>query len=219
VVFRHCFFTGGQAAVSVKGNAKVEQYDCAFGPHACLFHLWGQEGEDKAELFLNHLSAHVAQGPVFRLDDNINCVLGVQYSIFACPNNATSLDRPDLIRQTGSARAIKYEGKRNAYHQLMSLWAWPADSKDELEGADWSTFSKRIAANGGTDVGSSVLKVSPWARPNLSVEDDARTAFLIDQRLPELRQEGDRRNRPIGIENCIWGPLYPTALPGLASSP
>ena len=175
--------------------------------------MGGQDKDDTAELFLSHVSAHVVQGPVFRLDDNVSCTLTVQYSIFACPSNANSLDRPDLIRQTGSGpRLVKYEGKRNAYYQLMSFWAWPAaEPKDEIEGVDWLLFKKRIAASGGSDVGSSKLKVSPWAKPNSGSEDDPKVTFLIDPKLPELRQEYDKKNRPIGAENCVWGAFYPDA--------
>jgi hypothetical protein len=101
IIFGHCYFSAGQAAVSVKGSAHIIQSNCAFGPHACLFHLWGQDKDDKTEVFLSNISAQVAQGPAFRLDDNSSCVLGVQHSIFSCPDNANSHDQPDLIRETG----------------------------------------------------------------------------------------------------------------------
>src|SRR5205085_2106967 len=39
VMFRQCWFARGQAAVSVKGAARVDQVHCAFGAHACLFHV------------------------------------------------------------------------------------------------------------------------------------------------------------------------------------
>ncbi len=217
VVFRHCWFANGQTAVSVKGGAKVEVDDCAFGPHSCLFHVWGEDKDDRADLFLTHVSAQVVNGPVFRLDDNSSCTLGVQYSIFSCPTNGSLRDRPDLIRQTGALRDVKYEGKRNGYHQLMSFWAAPGQGKDEVDGADWATFKARIAlapAAGG-DAGSSLLKTNPWPKAS---EGDAR-AFAIDLKMPELRQENDKKNRPIGVEAAVWGALYPTGgLPALESA-
>ncbi|HYV38664.1 MAG TPA: serine/threonine-protein kinase, partial [Gemmataceae bacterium] len=210
LIFRNCYFSSGQAAVSVYGSAHIIQSNCAYGPHACLFHLWGQDKDDKTELFLSNISAQVAQGPAFRLDDNVNCVLGVQHSIFSCPDNASSRDQPDLIRETGVTRAVKYEGKRNAYHQLESYWRKPS-GKDEPEGADWKGFKDRLKATGGSDVGSSQLKVSPWAKSNVGPEDEPKTAFLIDDKLPELRQKNDEK-RAIGVQDiCAWGPLYPAA--------
>ena len=215
VVFRHCWFANGQAALSVKGGAKVELDDCAFGPHSCLFHVWGQDKDDRADLFMTHISAQVVNGPVFRLDDNTSCTLGVQYSIFSCPTNGSLRDRPDLIRQTGTLRDVKFEGKRNGYHQLMSFWARPGTGKDEVEGADWPKFKTRIALApaGGNDAGSSLLKANPWPKPG---DDDVRTAFSIDPKMPELRQENEKKNRPIGVEAAVWAALYPTAgLPAL----
>jgi serine/threonine protein kinase len=219
LVFRHCYFSEGQAAVSVVGSAKIEQEDCAFGPHACLFHLWSQEKDDQAELRLSHVSAHVVRGPVFRLDDNVHCALEVQYSIFACPDNISSFDRPDLIRQTGLAANVRFDGKRNAYHQLSSYWTSPGETKDEIDVTDWQTFKKRVATGGGSEVGSTALKASPWQKPNPGPKDDPKVAFTIDQKQPELRLEKDKIHRPIGVESCIWGPLYPAGLSPLEPSP
>ena len=141
VVFRNCYFPAGQAAVSVNGSARVQLDNCAMGPHECLFHLWGQnKDKDMAEIDLSHISATVVDGPVFRLDEGTQCALSVRYSIFSCPSNATSLDRPDLIRLTAGVREVKYDGKRNAYHQLMSFWARPIAGKDEVEATDWPGF-------------------------------------------------------------------------------
>jgi hypothetical protein len=35
---------------------------------------------------------------------------------------------------------------------------------------------------------------------------------LIDPKLPELRQDDGKKNRPIGVESCVWGVLYPAGL-------
>ena len=36
---RECLFAGGTQAVQLLGRARVQAQDCAFGPHAALFHL------------------------------------------------------------------------------------------------------------------------------------------------------------------------------------
>jgi hypothetical protein len=216
LVFRKCYFAGGQAAVSLKGVARLEQTNCALGAHACLYHLWGQDKDDdaRAEVILANVSAHVVDGPVFRLDDNAGAYLSVQYSLFSCPRNSSSRDRPDLIRQTGpTTRKVTYKGVRNGYHDLMAFWVRPA-GKDDIEAADWPTFAARIKAAGGADVNSSVLTASPWASTNPAGEEKPQAAFEINPRLPELRRlEKDLRNHPIGVEACAWGPM-PT-LPAL----
>jgi serine/threonine protein kinase len=214
LVFNQCYFPGGQpasqAAVSVKGSARIEEVNCAFGPHACLHHVWGQDKDDKAEFFLSNVAAHVVHGPVFRLDDNVSCDLAVQYSLFSCPSNASSRDRPDLIRQTGPVRNVVYKGKRNAYHDLLALWKGPGK---EDQDNDLTRFQKRIAP-AGADTFSAQLKVSPWASPNPLGEDRPEQAFKIDARLPELRRlEKDEKQHPIGVEICTWGKTFPNDLP------
>src|SRR5207245_9238178 len=119
--------------------------------------------------------------------DNTSCNLAVQYSLFSSPRSSGSRDRPDLIRQTSAfVREVRYEGKRNAYHDLAAFWVRPT-GKDELETADWAAFKKRISAAGG-DANSSLLTVSPWKVPNPQTLDRPEVAFDINSQLPELRR-------------------------------
>jgi hypothetical protein len=203
--FRKCWFAGGQAALSIKGKARVEHANCAFGPHATLFHLWGQDKDrnDEAELLLTNVSAYVVEGPVFRLDDNVSCRLDVQYSLFSCPVNAAMRDHADLIRQTSpTVRGVRYDGKHNVYHNLTSFWARP-NAKDQMDEATWDVFKTRVAQNAGTDATSIVLSVDPWQ----NAEGDERKMFRVKTDLAELRRP-DQKSRPIGVEECAWGRVY-----------
>jgi serine/threonine protein kinase len=219
LLFKNCYFSGGQAAVSVKGAARVEQSNCAVGPHACVFHVWGQDKDkdDLADVRLVNVSALVTEGPVFRLDENISCKLNVEYSLLSCPEHAGAHDHAQLIRQTTpTLRAVRFDGKHNVYHNLAAFWVRPS-GKDQVDEASWDVFKTRIAQNGGTDATSLVLSVDPWSKNPLT-EMDPQLAFRIKEKLPELRRP-DQKNRPLGVETCAWGPVYPTGLENLETRP
>jgi serine/threonine protein kinase len=216
LTFRKCYFAGGQAAVSIRGKARVEQSNCALGPHATMFHIWGQDKErnDEAELLLANVSAHVIDGPVFRVDDDVSCRLDVQYSLFSCPENAALHDHADLIRQTSATiRGLRYDGKHNVYHNLTAFWVRPG-TKDQMDEATWEVFKARVAQNGGGDATSIVLREDPWR----NVDGNERSAFRIKDTIAELRRP-DQKSRPIGVEVCAWGPVYSGPLASLEPRP
>jgi hypothetical protein len=199
LALRKCYFQNGQAAVSLKGPARLKQDNCALGGHACMFHVWGQNTSDApAELALNHVSAHVLDGPVFRLDDNVSCKLNVSYSIFSCPDTVPAKNGPDLIRQTSKVPNVRYGGKRNAYHNLPNLWAGTEPARNIK---DLISFKNKSVP--GSDEDSSFLPydIKPW---DSASADGPGGAFRINPKLPQLRYS-DEDTTAIGVSICAWG--------------
>jgi serine/threonine protein kinase len=205
LLFRKCWFVGGQAAVSVKGRARVDQTNCALGPHACMFHLWVQDKDrgDEAELLLNNVSAHVIDGPVFRLDERVSCRLEVQYSVFSCPDLAPSHDRAELIRETGAVRSVRYDGKYNAYHNLAGYWVRGNGKEPDTT---LESFKKSVEKSLGSDATSVALTVDPWVKSPLA-DTNPQLTFQVKDNLPQLRRP-DQKSRPLGVETCAWGAVY-----------
>ena len=216
ITFQECYFKRGEVALLVRGAARVQPTNCAFGPHLVLFDLYGDEKKgERGRLDLNDVSALLVYGPAFRLHPGAACNLDVQFSVFSCPDRNLSLQPPDLIRQADTkAPAVRFKGRRNCYHNLNALWSGNAGTRGPA-----STLEEFLAAlhdAGGFDHESSYLdadKVSPWARAPLPViAEDPRAAFTLNSRLPELRRGTDPGARPIGVAKCVWG-LMPTLEP------
>ena len=76
------------------------------GPHACLFHLWGQDktkGPRKPSWFYATSPPRWLKGRSFGSTKRQLRAGACSTASSLVPNNASSLDRPDLIRQTGTA--------------------------------------------------------------------------------------------------------------------
>jgi serine/threonine protein kinase len=215
VVFEDCFFRKGQAAVSLTGSADVEQQQCAYARHGTLFHLRGQDRDFETRLRLKNVSAHVVNGPAFRLDDGATCKLRIEHSVFSCSDRDISEDKRDqpvLIRQTDTAvPSVIYEGRRNCYHALNAMWVGGAkDVTPQI--APWDAFKKFIKQKNGYDESSTYLeRISPWANDNPLAEDDPRRIFALRTDYAELRHESI--TRMIGVEHCAWGIMEYAALP------
>jgi hypothetical protein len=86
--------------------------------------------------------------------------------------------------------------------------------------ATWDQFQRAIWHD-GSDRESRVLNVSPWADKKdplqwLRIEpQDAGRAFLVDTKLPEMRQVDHLTTRLIGVETCTWGIVYDGELPAV----
>jgi len=199
---------GNQAAVIVNGKSKIAVTSCGFGPHAALFLFRGNNLV--SDLFMTRCSAFVTQGPAFRLDDSHSCKLKVHFSIFSCPDAPG--DDIQLIRQTeyiSGNLVAHYDGLRNVYHNLKSLWFTPEDpgklSLDE--------FNKRLVRiNGSTDQDSKILSDSPWAdaRPLSILLKQPKGAFQVTSKLRDVRTTADG-NSALGIVKCVWGVMSPLA--------
>ncbi|MCI0458829.1 MAG: hypothetical protein L0Z62_17870, partial [Gemmataceae bacterium] len=223
VVFRECYFRKGQTAVAIRGAADLDQAHCAFGPHVCLFHLRGEENPKLGtHVRLKNVSALLVHGPAFRLDNDATCELTILHSIFDCPDSGLP-DRPAdptaLIYQTDTEKrsVLRFEGRRNCYHNLHSLWARrPANQLGVSEG--WEDFRAalgKLEKKSADESSSYLTSDSPWREPNplALLETDPARAFHINLRLAAVRQEDP--NLPLGVEKCEWGAMYRDELPEL----
>jgi hypothetical protein len=209
VAFEQCFFKGGQAAVSINGPAEVAPTDCAFMRYGALFHLRGDVPDHGIALKVKRCDALVIGGPAFRLDDNATCDLKVEYSIFSRPDKAPAekSDEQDLIRQTSATEAlVKFEGKRNCYHNLNALWVRGVTLCTELD-----EFRALALEAGGKDDGSVALtRDTPiWVAP-LPWNEDSPGAF---QPLANVREIRRADGKALGFEKCLNFTMVLEALP------
>ncbi len=199
VTFDQCFFKGGQAAISVSGPAEVAPTDCAFMPYGALFHLRGDVPDHGIAIKVKRCDALVINGPAFRLDDNPTCELKVESSVFSHPDKAPleKSDEQDLIRQTSASEPlVKFEGKRNCYHNLNALWVRGVKLCNDLE-----DFRGLVLEAGGNDAGSVLLNkdtpiwvsAAPW-------KEDYPGAF---QPLADVREIRRADGKALGFEKCL----------------
>ncbi len=222
--FRECYFKSGQTAVALVRPAEVYQTNCAFGPHVALFHLWGWSNASRSRLRLNNVTALLVNGPAFRLDSDAACDFEVKHSLFSRPDSSLDgRDSADLIRQTDTnVRAyVLYKGTRNCYHGLNAFWVRSGEKGLQVD--SWETFKAAVQEQqGGNDTFSSNLtdaRALDSDNPLALLESDPRRAFQIDFNTAKVRQTD--RNYALGVEKCVWGPMYPKGLPPLpaAASP
>jgi predicted Ser/Thr protein kinase len=220
VSIKECYFPAGHIAVLVKGRAIVKSSSCAFGPHTVLFQIGGQAKSERADVALRNVSAHSLAGAVFRLEDGADCRLSAEYSIFAAPPAFDSSERAEFIHQAGGTRLVTFRGQRNAYKGLAVYWLKPAPAGESVEEADFATFKSWIAPS-GSDANSSELSVSPWKNGSTSPSSDPKSAFAVNDRLPQLRRlEPELKNSLIGLEFCTWDKVnQPVLLPPDAPTP
>jgi serine/threonine protein kinase len=212
-----CYFQAGQAAVALTGPAWVSAENCAFGPHAALFHLRGGSQRDDTKLTLKRCSTFVVDGPAFRLDGTAGCRLEVKYSVFSRPgeNPGAGGPQPDLIFQANSAEPnVCYVGQRNVYHNLNAFWVrrTPDGKRSLSDYRNHDNFLREVRTVGGKDLAAEVLaaSASPWVAddPLAQLASPAR-AFQLVMRMPELRTEDDLMM--VGIQKLPEA-LYPDRL-------
>jgi hypothetical protein len=144
--------------------------------------------------------ALVINGPAFRLDDNASCAIAVEYSVFSHPERALSekWDEPDLIRQTTATEPlVKFDGKRNCYHNLNALWVRGVKLCTDL-----NDFRNLARDAGGSDVDSASLNkdTAIWVSPLPWKEDSLKEAF---QPLADVREMRRADGRALGFEKCL----------------
>lgn len=205
-----CWFAGGRQAVAVAG-ARVQLTNCALSPYAIFFPISGEGTADRTELELTSCSVMLPEnGIVFRLADGAVCQVTARQCVFSRPDGPW--DEPTggvLVQETGPLLGrFRYEGERNAFHNLRTFWQ-RSDSHD-LIALGWDDFRQRP----NRDQSSETLTVSPWKaeRPLELLPREPRRAFALREDLPELRQLVDERH-PIGVTRCSWGPLYAGPFP------
>src|SRR5262249_35197990 len=170
LAMQSCYFENGQSAVSLMGRAGIRVEDCAFGPHNVLFHLRGNSPLAHTALSLNHCSACVREGTVFRLDHNAACSFHVRSSIFSCLPGGSGCY---LILQTGSPEPreeVRYVAERNCYHNLNFFWTHypPRPLAPDFQRNSFADFLQQLKDTEGKDERSEVLDstVNPWEKSN-----------------------------------------------------
>jgi serine/threonine protein kinase len=237
VELRHCLFASGpdsgsadtpyrgaQDAVWLKGPLQLRAVHCAFAPHTVLFRLTGggsapsAAGENlpQPELDLQHCSAMaLGEWTAFHLEGKVPEHLRVTDCLFARLEPEAPADSPEaaerravLVRQNGEAPV--YHGLRNRYYKLDAFLIGPAGE----EHLTWESFAEAFKSSGGDREGLP-LKQSPWQHGEplrLLREQRPKDAFLVNLKLPELRQSTDPKidlsRRLIGVEQCTWGRSY-----------
>lgn len=206
-----CYFPGGQDAVAVSGSADINAWNCAFGPHAALFHFGDRTGE--TDLQLINCSALLAGGSAFYLEDNVSCRLAVSHCLFSQPATEGAADAV-LIRQVSPWWAnVQYTGRENRYQGLHAFWQNIGSDEVASVAANLEQFRKHAA-----DDLSLELTASPWKERDplaLLKKGEPRLAFQLDVRQPELRQTIRGRERLVGVQRSVWGAAYDPRLPPL----
>lgn len=218
--FRDCAFLTGQTAVAVTGSGRVIARDCAFSSLSSLVYLKGGGGEPVVTL--EHCSAYVKNGPVFRIDEDTACQINVDYSIFTVPRGLQSPEKNQrvLIRQAADNEAAKvsYRGKSNFY-RLEGLWAsGPSDNSSIVAYDSPAAFAEK-GRRGSDDKNSQFLKLDDATFPfaHETARGDDFTAFQLSP-LRELQTSERYSEHPmLGIRKFLGTTM--TRLPQLVVEP
>lgn len=217
VTAERCLFRRGDHALALAAGASVQLVDCAFGPHLSLFHLRSPRVRD-TEIALRHCSALLDAGSaVLHLDAGASCKLAVNHSLVSCPQVANDADDGAvLVRETGDKLgSLRYEAEhKNVYHNLANFWVRESSTRGSLPvAANLDEFQLEMLVNRSDK--SVVLLTNPWQneRPLALLDATPEQAFLANLKLPELRQDDAPKKKLVGVEQCLWGPLYPAELP------
>jgi serine/threonine protein kinase len=206
--FEECYFEKGQDAVAVNGPATVMAQNCAFKDHYALFHLRGRFKAPPADIHLKRCSARVDNGPAFRLDEEAQCNLVLEYSIFAAPA-AESLplqarDDVALIRQTDAVDPhVVLSCRRNYIRMPLFLWVIPTREGLPYIIDDPEKFKTEIARTDLDNEASFYVSKSPWV--DLPGRKDPGLLFQVEPALAEVRLADARK--PLGVQSCAWGPM------------
>jgi serine/threonine protein kinase len=214
----------GQEALAVNMPAEVQLDNCAFAPHATIFHL--QTGridppEDiKRQLIMRKCSVLLVNGSVFQVDDGVTCQLAAKDSVFSKPTKSVFFTTPaPFIQQSGVGAEIKYAGDNNRYQNIGPFWLRSFGMGDPAPLATtWEQFTSQQAV---TDPKSRILTANPWADENplrffRMTPPQPQKAFVVDLRSPDLRTVDDQgKDRLIGVEFCSWGLTVEDRLPDI----
>jgi serine/threonine protein kinase len=208
-----CYFARGQYALTLTRAAEIRARQCAFGPHtAALFDVESQRNASTSpttRFTLENCSAFVVGDSVFHLSEGASCRIGVENSVFSCPENeATPHGLTALIEQEGSKPVqLSYTNAHNCYHNLKALWLRSFRQGPQEMISDWSSFKQRFEVEGDKPIDSTS---SPWESPKplqALRQERPELAFRLNTSLPELRQP-DHPTRLIGVEHCVWKETY-----------
>jgi serine/threonine protein kinase len=214
VEFHECLFEQGQTAVALNGTADIASTNCAFGPHAALFHLFGENKGFDSQLSLSQCSALVAHGPVLRLDDQARCEFIANKSLFSRPLPPPGEGRvgdgnTNLIHQADQdGPLVQFSGSKNCYNDLNALWVRRKGEKVSGICNSLVEFKKQLKESElGTDENSVFLKDKNAlleAEPLKILAGDPKLAFQLNPEIPELEVIGPE----LGVQKCVWGNTY-----------
>jgi serine/threonine protein kinase len=215
-----CYIGSGQLALSVAGAARISAGQCAFGPQTrtlCqLRHGTTESPEQETVVRLHNCSAlFPATGSGFSVEEGVHCRIEPTRCVFSRPERGEGDERAPsaLLNLAGTRGGIfHYRGSENAYHNLEN-YLIRRDSVDDLPEILHSV-SAFLKCPDVDDPKSFELDRSPWESPHplseLTVGSPGQ-AFRLD--LPRLHGSRDA-GHVLGVERCVWGPLYPErALP------
>ncbi len=218
VILERCFFRRGDHALTLLGSATVQFVDCAFGPHLSLFQLRGPRVRE-TEVALRHCSALLEAGTTaLHLDGGASCKLVANHCLISCPHSSLDPDGDGavLVRQTGDQLGdLRYEIEhRNVYHNLAAFWVRESSARGSWPvAATLEEFQVEMLVNRGDR--SVAVGTNPWQhdQPLALLEKKPEQAFLVNLKAPDLRQDDNPTKKLVGIEQCLWAPLYPADLP------
>ncbi|MBV9126208.1 MAG: serine/threonine protein kinase, partial [Planctomycetes bacterium] len=205
LTLENCYFgdsqgTGGQDAITVSRAADLIATNCTFGPHAAWFHFRDKATPD-TDLALRGCSGFLVDGSAFYLEDDIQCQLNVEDSLFGRPESAPGT--ADLVHQVSHLAGLRFTGHGNRYYNLTDFWVGP--SADEMA-STWEEFRRKVVA----DDSSLPLSRRPWknADPLALLKNEPQLAFQLDPKQPELRRAGKEQEQLVGPDTCAWFRLY-----------
>ena len=205
VEFKDCVFEKGQVAIAVGGPAEVKVTESIFFPHSAFVHV---RGDHQSSIALLRCDGFVTHGPVFRIDDDAQCKVRVEYSILSRLENVTAGDEDpaNLIHHTTSTEPkLTFSGKRNCYHNLNAYWVWQTDEGGAKIINDLNEFHAKVVEAGGKgDPNSSALAAatSPWFLPDpLFHSDNPKSAAKLRTNLAEVRISGNKSLGPQWVKD------------------
>ena len=105
VVFAMAMVLAGKA-VTLASPADVRAENCAFGPHAALFHVRGSDARE-SQVDLHNCSTMLGQtSAVFRLGAGGPCKIAATNCLFAQPPTANQDSEAVLVPEVGVAFAV-----------------------------------------------------------------------------------------------------------------
>jgi serine/threonine protein kinase len=211
-----CYLAGGEQGVFVTTAATVQLVNCACGPHAALVRFGSSSREADTNVGLRHCSALLDNNSTaFLFDEGAGGRVVASHCLFSAPAAATASENQAavLLRQlSDSSRNIHFECQYpNAFHALPVYWMRAGRVvADTLE-----RFRSEADLNGSD--ASAALAASPWQadRPLELLSKDPARAFLVNVKLPQVRQPDSPSLHILGVEDGPWGRMYKQKLPAI----
>jgi serine/threonine protein kinase len=226
--------SGGQTAVTIRGNANVAANNCLFAPHRSVFYVDGKG----STLDLAHCTAMAGDDwALATLSRDATCPVKAASCLFAratlppiggmMPRVAALIKRTEPLGEGKSG--VNYTGNGNRYSRLDAV-SRVKDDRD-LTPELFETQLRELKGSANEKV--LPADVNPWENPapltllqgkslrGKSAQLDAkvvRTVFALNRSAEDLRDPGDsNRDSLVGAQNYLAGPMW-VSLPKLPPS-